>query len=540
MSADAPQRRLSPKELTVLAFLGTTIVMIGVWLWAVSVSPSGARVPMALAGGGSALLLSCAVATIVHLVAAARVLRERAAQSDARLARLEREVLWTAEKSVPAMARRLRSGAPAANAQNLRPGPPQTAVSALAGVPQPTDGALRHLLAAAGQELAALERDRAAAQAAHAAAEAAHAATVAEISRVATEILPELVKRIETERVPAETALDGIRLPELGRLHDLLTDTARHLGDGERKAAAVMAACAGAAARVQAQATSLLARLRELEEQYGDHEEIFADLLDLDHRVSQMSRLADNIALLSGGRSGRRWTRPIVMESILRGAMGRINAFRRIRPHSTSTSAVVGYAAEGVMHALAELMDNATTFSAHGTEVHVYVDEEDAGIVITIEDSGLGMRPRERHHATRLVTEPLDLRTLSGTRLGLAVVGRLVDKYGLTVSFRPSARGGTGVVVLIPRQLITQPRPAADLPPPALPAAPENETAPEESGDLLPRRRRGQTLAEAMKTQQRPPAARPARSGQDAAARLAAFRQAGGRGRTSAPAPGDS
>ncbi|MFI7701679.1 sensor histidine kinase [Nonomuraea sp. NPDC049480] len=537
MSADAPQRRLSPKETAVLAFLGMTIVMVGVWLWAVLASPVAARGPMALAGGGSALLLACAAAAIVHFVAAARVLRDRVAQAEGRLAHLELETLRTAEESVPALAHRLRAGA-------LMP-------NALIGVPQPADGALRHLLAMAGQELGALERDRAAAQAAHAAAEAAHAATVGEIARLTTETLPELVERIQADRMTAEAALDKVRVPELAPLRGLLTGTARHLGGGERKAAAVMAACAGAAARVQAQATSLLARLRELEEQYGDQEEIFADLLDLDHRASQMGRLADNVALLSGGRSGRRWTRPIVMESILRGAMGRIGAYRRIRPHSTSTSAVAGYAAEGVMHALAELMDNAAAFSAHGTEVHVYVDEEDAGIVIIIEDSGLGMRARERRHAARLVTEPLDLRTLSGTRLGLAVVGRLADKYGFTVSFRPSARGGTGVVMLIPRRLITQPRVPAEppvQPPPAQPAAASDTPAPEESGDLLPKRRRGQTLAEAMKASAsrseamgtRVPAARPTRSGQDAAARFAAFRQAGGRGRTSAPAPGDS
>jgi signal transduction histidine kinase len=524
MSADAPQRRLSPKELAVLAFLGTTIVMAAVWLWAVWASPAEARGPMALAGGCSALLLACAAAAIVRLVAGGRELRERAAHADHRLAYLEREVLRTAEESLPVLARRLRAGVPAANA--------------LTGVPQPADGALRHLLATTGQEFGVLERDRAAAQTAHAAAEAAHAEILGELNRLTTETLPELARRIQTDRLPAESALDGIRVPESGPLRDLVTETARHLGNGERRAGAVMAACAGAAARVQAQATSLLARLRELEEQYGDQEEIFADLLDLDHRVSQMGRLADNVALLSGGRSGRRWTRPIVIESILRGSMGRIGAYRRIRPHSTSTSAVVGYAAEGVMHALAELMDNAATFSAQGTEVHVYVEEEDAGVVITIEDSGLGMRPRERHHATKLVTEPLDLRTLSGTRLGLAVVGRLVDKYGFSVSFRPSARGGTGVVVLIPRQLITQPRAAAE-PPPAQPVPAQSPAAPEESEDLLPRRRRGQTLAEAMRTQ-RPPAARPARSGQDAAARLAAFRQAGGRGRASSPAPGDS
>ncbi|MEV4747887.1 ATP-binding protein [Streptosporangium sp. NPDC049248] len=533
MSVDVPHRtrsRLSPRELAVIASLGTMIIMACLWLWAVSAAPYEARELMALVGGISAVLLSGAAAAIVHYAGTGRRLREQAEWAGARFTWLEREVLRMAEESLPSLGHRVRGGVSAADA--------------LSQLPQPSDGPLRRLLDAAGHELELIERELATAR-------AYREATEGEISRLTDDTLPDLVRRIQTNRMSVSAALAETDQPEHGPLRDLLSETARQLSESERRGTAVMAACAGAAARVQAQATSLLARLRELEEQYGEHEEIFADLLDLDHRISQMSRLADNVALLSGGRSGRRWTRPIVMESVLRGAMGRIGAYRRIRLHSSSTVAVAGYAAEGVMHALAEVMDNAATFSAHGTEVHVYVDEEDAGVVITVEDSGLGMRPRERQHATRLVSEPLDLRTLSGTRLGLAVVGRLVDKYGLAVSFRPSARGGMGVVMLIPRLLITQPL-SATVPPVVessvrrplqaavpTPAVPAQEGPADESEDLLPRRRRGQTLAEATRARQTSPA-KPAREGRDSAARFAAFRQAGGRGRSPSPAPGDS
>ncbi|MEU3165200.1 ATP-binding protein [Streptosporangium sp. NPDC006930] len=538
----------------VLAALGTMVITACAWLWAIYAAPYEARGLMALVGGVSALLLSGAVAAAVHYAGTGRRLREQAEWAGARFTWLERETLRMAEESLPSLGRQVRDGASVADA--------------LSQMPQPPEGPLRHLLGSAGHELELLERERAVAQ-------ASRETTEDEISRLIDETLPELVRRIQTNRMAVNSALAEIHQPEHEPLRDLLRETARQLSESERRGTAVMAACAGAAARVQAQATSLLARLRELEEQYGEHEEVFADLLDLDHRISQVSRLADNVALLSGGRSGRRWTRPIVMESVLRGAMGRIGGYRRIRLHSTSTAAVAGYAAEGVMHALAELMDNAATFSAHGTEVHVYVDEEDAGVVITIEDSGLGMRPRERQHAGRIVSEPLDMRTLSGTRLGLAVVGRLVDKYGMTVSFRSSARGGMGVVMLIPRLLITQPLPVT-VPPDAealirrpvratvqataqaavrttaqatasatvpAPAVPAQEGPADESEDLLPRRRRGQTLAEATRARQASPA-KPVREGRDSAARFAAFRQAGGRGPTSppapSPAPGDS
>jgi len=119
------------------------------------------------------------------------------------------------------------------------------------------------------------------------------------------------------------------------------------------------------------------------------------------------------------------------------------------------------------MHALAELMDNACNFSPPTEEVHVYVQETHSGVVVTIEDAGLVMPDATLARAEKLVSgDPLDLRALSGTRLGLAVVGALARKHGLLISFRPSSRGGTGVVVLLPPKILTQARAedAADFP----------------------------------------------------------------------------
>ncbi|MDT0304053.1 sensor histidine kinase [Streptomonospora wellingtoniae] len=396
---------------------------------------------------------------------------------------------------------------------------------------------------------AAMSRDRAA-RAEERVAQAEHktAGLEQELRQFAHDGVPDLRRRIR-QGATTDAAIADSAQPNQEALRTLLVQLGQTLGQAERRGAAAMAACAGAAARVQAQVTNLLAQLRELEDRYGDQDGVFGDLLELDHQVSQMGRLADSFALLSGGRSGRRWTKPIVMESILRGAMGRIYAFRRVRIHSTSSAAVVGYAAEGVMQALAELMDNAANFSAHNTEVHVYVEEEDTGVMVTVEDSGLGMRPRERRRADQLVSQPHDLTNLPGSRMGLAVVGRVSAKYGLTVNFRPSSRGGTGAVVLIPQHLVTRPRqgldaPAAPPPPPRTtePAAVAASSPPASAigggsaGDtdepLLPKRRRGQTLAEAQRQQSQPRTERTRERG-DPGTRFAAFRKSA-RGRDSA------
>ncbi|MFD3699127.1 sensor histidine kinase [Streptomyces sp. NPDC058646] len=285
------------------------------------------------------------------------------------------------------------------------------------------------------------------------------------------------------------TAAHSAELDRLAAAHAAQLDTLaatgaasrQHLADELRRAesgrAAAMAAAANAAGRMQALATGMLADLRDMEHRHAD-EDVLGDLLHLDHRTAQAGRLADSIAVLTGARSGRRWAKPIVMESVLRGAMGRIGGYQRVRLHSTSDAAVAGHAAEGVMHALAELLDNAANFSPPSAEVHVYVEEVPAGIVITVEDSGLVMSEVQLRRAEQAVSaESLDLAGLSGTRLGLAVVGRLARKHGLTVSFRPSARGGTGALMMLPQELISH-GPAEAVPAPATAAAPEPAPAP--------------------------------------------------------------
>ncbi|MFI6017992.1 ATP-binding protein [Streptomyces sp. NPDC051287] len=338
---------------------------------------------------------------------------------------------------------------------------------------------------------------------------------------------------------------------ELDRYRQENGRLAAALEQASRERAAAIAAAGNAAGRMQALATATLADLRAMEERHSD-EEVLADLLHLDHRTAQAGRIADSIAVLTGARSGRRWARPISMESILRGAMGRISGYRRVRVHSVSDTAVTGHAAEGVMHALAELLDNAANFSPPTAEVHVYVEEVPAGVLVSVEDSGLVMGDVQLRRAERAVTgDTSELGGLTGTRLGLAVVGRLAGKHGLKVSFRPSARGGTGVLMLVPQDLLTrpaaEPAPAAQ-PEPAAPAPTPHERAPvhesprpagdEDGSGGLPRRRRGRTLAEAERRAAPQPAdPRPVPGTQDAqvrAARFNSFRQA------VRPAPADA
>ncbi|WP_077691308.1 MULTISPECIES: sensor histidine kinase [Nocardiopsis] len=515
-----------PGQQALVALLLVTALVAPAWSWVVISAPADARQSVALAVGTAGIALCAAVVVAAHQAAAARAARDHGTRADATAETLEREADHLVEQVLPALAEGVREG--------------RSAREVLARHPQPGHAALHRLAHAVGTELDAVE-----ARAAHdRARRSVLEEQIADLDRTG---LPLMVTRVREDRIGAAEALQD----ELPTVDDALARLRRHVLEellaAARRSASAMEAASASGARIQAHLTTLLARLRELQDRYGDAPGIFGDLLDLDHGVSRTGRLTDGFVVLAGGRSGRRWTRPIVMESILRGAMGRISAYRRVRLHNVSTAAIAGYAAEGVMQALAELMDNAANFSAYGTEVHVYVQEEDTGLTVIVEDGGLGMRMRERRLAESLVTHPRDLSTLRGTRMGLAVVGRLADKYGLSVSFRPSARGGIGVVVLVPPHLVTDSRPVLDGPGSARDTGRRSLPAEDAAHDRvlaaapaassrrasgLPQRRRGQTLAAALREEPRQLSQQPAHipGTGDPGTRFAAFRDAGGTG----------
>ncbi|QKW24102.1 sensor histidine kinase [Kitasatospora sp. NA04385] len=213
------------------------------------------------------------------------------------------------------------------------------------------------------------------------------------------------------------------------------------------------------ARRVQAIVHRQAIDLRKMEDRHGDDPAVFDDLLIIDHGNALIGRLADSIAVLGGARPGRQWNNPVPLYSVLRGGMSRILDFRRVELHPVSEVAVVGPAVEPLIHALAELLDNATRYSPPQTSVHLTAVEVQTGIAIEIEDGGLSLGEEGRARAERMLAEAesgIDLNGLGETpRLGLAVVGRLARAYGFQVSLRPSAYGGVRAVLIVPDVYIT-------------------------------------------------------------------------------------
>ncbi|WP_051819173.1 sensor histidine kinase [Streptomyces sp. NRRL S-920] len=448
--------------------LGVLVVTGGAGSAAAATAPDAARgwTAASIAVGW----LCLAVCLLVSSAAGQRIRRSAAAdraEADTLKAQLGRQGAESAHfvnVTLPILVKQLRDGAGAAQA--------------LAHTAPPSDAQLRQIVQTFASVVEESVRHAGALEAQRGRAQEQLAQATEEFDLLTKVTLPTAIEQLR-EGASADTVLAGLQWPQNPLLRLPAESFVRELAHSERRAAAAQAASAKALSRVQAKSVSMLADLRDMQERHGV--EVFGDLLRLDHSTSQLGLMTDRLALLMGGRSSRAWNKPIVMESILRGAVGRISAYQRVRLHCSTTVAVAGFAAESVMHLLAELMDNAANFSPPIDEVHVYVEERSAGIVVTIEDSGLRMADAAMRRAEESVSGRMtDLASLQGTRLGLAVVGRLAAKYGMSVNFRPSSRGGTGVVVLLPPQLLAQQRdPAPQQPvrrdaaptPPPIPAA---------------------------------------------------------------------
>ncbi|WP_371503370.1 ATP-binding protein [Kitasatospora sp. NBC_00374] len=230
------------------------------------------------------------------------------------------------------------------------------------------------------------------------------------------------------------------------------------------------------ARRILVMAHDQQAGLDEMERTHDDPA-LLDGLLKADHAAAQQARLAQTLAVLCGARAGRHWPEPVALEDVVRGAQSRILPFQRVVVRSRIETAVVGAAAEALIHAVAELLDNATRYSPPSTQVFVTLMPVHNGAVVEIDDCGVGMPEQavEKAAAALAGGGTLEVSRLGEVpQLGLAAVGRLADQYGfrVTLSSAPSPYGGVRVVVLLPNALLTEPLPAAL--PTALPAGPQS------------------------------------------------------------------
>ncbi|MDP9841829.1 signal transduction histidine kinase [Streptosporangium lutulentum] len=207
------------------------------------------------------------------------------------------------------------------------------------------------------------------------------------------------------------------------------------------------------ARRTQSLVHRQLSVLDVMERRENDPQEL-RDLFRLDHLATRMRRYAENLLVLSGAAPGRAWRDAVPMIDVVRGALAEIEDYTRVDVLPLGQVVLDGRAVSDVIHLIAELVENAASFSPPYTTVQVSGHAVAHGYALEIEDRGLGMSPENLVAANERIANPPELKLSGNARLGLYVVSRLAERHEVRVTFKASPYGGTTVVVLIPKALV--------------------------------------------------------------------------------------
>jgi signal transduction histidine kinase len=194
----------------------------------------------------------------------------------------------------------------------------------------------------------------------------------------------------------------------------------------------------------------------EREEENPEH---LDSLFQLDHLATRARRNAENLIILAGEQPGRQWRKPVRLLDILRAAVAETEQYVRVRVNQVPNVALHGVAVADTIHLVAELVDNAASFSPPRSQVEVFTSHVSGGVVVEIEDHGLGMPPEDRDEANRMLAHPpeFDAMALRGeSRLGLFVVARLAARRSIRVELRESPYGGTVALVFLPADVVAE------------------------------------------------------------------------------------
>ncbi|MFE9170090.1 nitrate- and nitrite sensing domain-containing protein [Streptomyces kebangsaanensis] len=194
-----------------------------------------------------------------------------------------------------------------------------------------------------------------------------------------------------------------------------------------------------------------LTLLTDLENNEADPDQL-ENLFRLDHLATRMRRNGENLLVLAGEEPGRRWDQPVPLVDVVRAAASEVEQYERIELSGVPEAEIHGRAVTDLVHLLAELLENATTFSSPQTKVRVTATRlPDGRVMIEIHDKGIGLTAEDFADINHKLANPPTVDVAISQRMGLFVVGRLADRHGVRVQLRPSGeQAGTTSLVMLP------------------------------------------------------------------------------------------
>ncbi|RLK62302.1 nitrate- and nitrite sensing domain-containing protein [Actinokineospora cianjurensis] len=194
--------------------------------------------------------------------------------------------------------------------------------------------------------------------------------------------------------------------------------------------------------------------LERLERDEEDADQL-ATLFQLDHLATRMRRNNENLMVLSGSDPARRAQAPTQLGDLLRAAVSEVEHYERVVIAPPPAVLVVGYAVGDLVRLTAELLDNATAFSAPATQVLITSQVTDTGAIrVEVVDRGIGLSEQELADANTRLADSRTVDASTSRRMGLFVVGRLAARLNVEVRLLPGAQTGVRAVIAVPADLV--------------------------------------------------------------------------------------
>jgi signal transduction histidine kinase len=320
------------------------------------------------------------------------------------------------------------------------------------------------------------------------------AALAAEADAVATQRLPDAVLRVQTGS--AEEQPDP---PEPVRIPARASSEIRSVAHALDRVQTTAYALATEQALLRRNTTESLANLgrrnqnllrrqlgfiSQLESEESDPSGL-ANLFELDHLATRMRRNAESLLVLVGEGSPRRWSEPMPVADVIRAAISEVEEYRRVTLRRIDEGHVGGAYVTGLAHMVAELVENALTFSPPDVDVEIQGRLVSNQYLIAVTDQGVGMDAEDLARANARLRGEEHFLMAPAKFLGHYVVGRLAQQIGVTVELAPSPVTGVTARVTLPPDLLSAP-PAIDPTDITMPSAdPAQPRAPEPVGGPL-------------------------------------------------------
>ncbi|MFG2535413.1 nitrate- and nitrite sensing domain-containing protein [Streptomyces sp. NPDC048511] len=211
-----------------------------------------------------------------------------------------------------------------------------------------------------------------------------------------------------------------------------------------------------------------------LEEREQDPERL-ATLFKLDHMATVMRRHSENMLVLAGTDHNQGHAGPIPLVDVLRAAVSEIERYERVTIQSLPPHAqIAGFAADDLSHLVAELLENATSFSPPDSHVELSGWLLETGeVMLSVQDEGIGMSAVRMGELNARLADPASFeageQAADGAGLGLQVTSLLAARHGVRVQLREQKGSGVTAVVVLPQALLPKAPPASSPPPVPLP-----------------------------------------------------------------------